>query len=121
LVNCPGRTRFFWILIAFPFGAQIANQSTPASEAFDGGTYQASSEIKKIGRTTAMTTHQDIFDSRRSVRIQGMLDDLIRQVWRDIEKANEPKAQALFEKTAEVLGDLKTAYERYDAEVSAHS
>lgn len=47
-------------------------------------------------------------------KIKGMLDDLIRHVREDVGKVDEPKAQALFETTAEVLGGLKTAYDHYE-------
>jgi len=43
-----------------------------------------------------------------------MLDDLVTQVRRNVDSVNEPKAQALFETTAEVLIGLKTAYEHYE-------
>ena len=42
-----------------------------------------------------------------------MLDRLIQQVRSDIEQVQEPKAQALFETTAEVLLGLKKAYQDY--------
>ena len=42
-----------------------------------------------------------------------MLDRLISQVREDITQAREPKAQALFETTAEVLLGLKKAYDDY--------
>ena len=42
-----------------------------------------------------------------------MLDRLIQQVRSDIEQVDEPKAQALFETTAEVLLGLKKAYQDY--------
>jgi len=43
-----------------------------------------------------------------------MLDNLIHQVRKNIGTVKEPRAQALFETTAEVLGGLKTAYEHYE-------
>jgi hypothetical protein len=42
-----------------------------------------------------------------------MLDQLIQQVRQDISQVQEPKAQALFETTAEVLIGLKKAYQDY--------
>jgi hypothetical protein len=45
------------------------------------------------------------------IKIRGMLDDVIRHAREDIAKVNDPKAQALFETTAEVLGGLVRAYE----------
>ena len=41
------------------------------------------------------------------------LVQLITQVRKDIEQVEEPKAQALFETTAEVLIGLRKAYEDY--------
>ena len=43
-----------------------------------------------------------------------MLEDLITHVRRNVDSVNEPKAQALFETTAEVLIGLRTAYEHYE-------
>ena len=42
------------------------------------------------------------------------LDNLIAEVRKNIEAVPEPKAQALFETTAEVLNGLRTAYEHYE-------
>ena len=49
-----------------------------------------------------------------TANIKGMLDDVIRHVREDVNKVDEPKAQALFETTAEVLMGLKTAYDHYE-------
>jgi len=49
-----------------------------------------------------------------TTNIQGMLDDLIRHLRDDISKIDEPRAQVLFETTAEVLQGLKKAYEHYE-------
>jgi hypothetical protein len=46
-----------------------------------------------------------------------MLTQIIDHVREDAEKVNEPKAQALFETTAEVLLGLRTAYEHYETKV----
>jgi hypothetical protein len=46
--------------------------------------------------------------------IKRMLTEVINHVREDAQKVNEPKAQALFETTAEVLIGLKTAYEHYE-------
>lgn len=47
-------------------------------------------------------------------KIKGKLDELITHLREDVTKVNEPKAQALFETTAEVLKGLATAYSHYD-------
>ena len=44
---------------------------------------------------------------------QQMLEATANHCREDIAKISEPKAQALFETTAEVLIGLKTAYEHY--------
>jgi len=46
-----------------------------------------------------------------TMKIKRMLDDVIRHVREDVGKVDDPKAQALFETTAEVLTGLVTAYE----------
>jgi len=43
-----------------------------------------------------------------------MLNDTITHVREDVAKVNDPKAQALFETTAEVLRGLVTAYEHFE-------
>jgi hypothetical protein len=45
--------------------------------------------------------------------ITEMLTEVINHVRQDIEKVDEPKAQVLFETSAEVLIGLRTAYEHY--------
>jgi len=47
-------------------------------------------------------------------RIKGMLDDAIQHARDDATRVDDPKAQALFETTAEVLTGLLTAYEHYE-------
>ena len=46
-----------------------------------------------------------------TTRICAMLKDVIQHVREDIAKVDDPKAQALFETTAEVLTGLTRAYE----------
>jgi len=46
--------------------------------------------------------------------IQHMLGELIEHVRADIDQVSDPKAQALFETSAEVLAGLRTAYEHYE-------
>jgi hypothetical protein len=43
-----------------------------------------------------------------------MLNDVIQHVREDVGKVNDPRAQALFETTAEVLRGLTTAYEHFE-------
>lgn len=43
-----------------------------------------------------------------------MLDDLITHLRSDVEQVSDPKAEALFETTAEVLQGLKRAYQHFE-------
>ena len=45
--------------------------------------------------------------------VQQMLTELIDHLREDLDKIDEPKAQALFETSAEVLTGLRTAFEHY--------
>jgi hypothetical protein len=56
----------------------------------------------------------EIAPRRHTANIKGMPDELIRHLRADISKIEEPRAQVLFETTAEVLQGLKTAYEHYE-------
>ena len=49
-----------------------------------------------------------------TTHIKQMLNDLVYHVREDVAKVSEPKAQALFEATAEVLRGLATAYDHYE-------
>lgn len=53
-------------------------------------------------------------DPRHHVQnVQQKLEDLIRHLRQDVGRVDDPKAEALFETTAEVLGGLKTAYQHF--------
>jgi len=47
--------------------------------------------------------------------IEQMLSDLIYHVRRDIDRVDNPKAQVLFETSAEVLIGLRTAYQHFQS------
>ncbi|BAY91265.1 MULTISPECIES: hypothetical protein [unclassified Tolypothrix] len=49
-----------------------------------------------------------------TAKIKGKLNDLIAHLREDITKIEDPKAQALFETTAEVLKGLVNAYNDYE-------
>jgi hypothetical protein len=49
-----------------------------------------------------------------TARLKQMLTHLVNHVRQDISKVNDPKAQALFETTAEVLVGLEKAYEDFE-------
>ncbi|TMG81133.1 MAG: hypothetical protein E6H67_09775 [Betaproteobacteria bacterium] len=48
-------------------------------------------------------------------RVKKMLGDLIEHLREDTDKFDEPKAQALFETSAEVLQGLRTAFDHYES------
>ncbi len=50
-----------------------------------------------------------------TARIASMLDGIIQHAREDATKVDDPKAQALFETTAEVLTGLAKAYHDFDA------
>lgn len=54
-----------------------------------------------------------------TVKLKTMLDDALRHAREDIGKIKDPKAQALFEVTAEVLGGLINAYDDYELHAPA--
>lgn len=47
-------------------------------------------------------------------KLQDMLDEVVRHAREDVGKVDEPKAQALFETTAEVCAGLTKAYAHYE-------
>jgi hypothetical protein len=49
-----------------------------------------------------------------TIKIRGMLSDIRDHRRQDVSKVEDPRAEALFETTAEVLGGLITAYEHYE-------
>lgn len=49
-----------------------------------------------------------------SAKLKDMLSDIIQHVREDVDKIHDPKAQALFETTAEVLLGLHKAYEDFE-------
>jgi len=51
------------------------------------------------------------------VKVRGMLRAAMRHCREDVEKVAEPKAQAMFETTADVLDGLINAYSRYEQEL----
>jgi hypothetical protein len=63
------------------------------------------------------TPNRDIQETdalHHTAHIKGLLDELARHCREDVSKVAEPKAQALFETTAEVLIGLRTAYDHYE-------
>jgi hypothetical protein len=59
---------------------------------------------------------QDVESDPRhhTAKIKKMLSDTMTHVREDESKVTDPKARALFETTAEVLGGLVQAYDHYE-------
>lgn len=49
-----------------------------------------------------------------TANVKGMFDDLINHLREDTRKFDEPKAQAMFETSAEVISGLRKAFEDYE-------
>ena len=62
--------------------------------------------------THATEGHDDPREHTR--RIKDMLRQTMEHVRQDVPRVSDPKAQALFETSAEVLGGLITAYEHFE-------
>ena len=61
-------------------------------------------------------TLEDTSDPKVHVNnVRQMLTELVDHLRSDIERIQEPKAQALFETSAEVLIGVRTAFEHYDS------
>jgi hypothetical protein len=61
------------------------------------------------------TTRDEQRDPHHHVRhVEDRFQELIDHLREDVEKIDEPRAKALFETSAEVLGGLKKAFEDYD-------
>lgn len=55
-------------------------------------------------------------DPQHHVRnVEGRYQDLIDHLREDVEKIDEPRAKALFETSAEVLGGLRKAFHDYQS------
>jgi hypothetical protein len=55
------------------------------------------------------------------VKVRGMLNAVMRHCREGIEKVAEPKAQVIFEATAELCDGLINAYRRYETELEERS
>lgn len=54
-------------------------------------------------------------DARHHVsKLRDMLDEIAQHARHDIDKVSDPKAQALFETTAEVVLGLRKAYDDFE-------
>ena len=62
-----------------------------------------------------ITKSEDTSDPTVHARnIQQMLGEIVDHLRADIDRVTEPKAQALFETSAEVLLGLRTAFDHYE-------
>ncbi len=62
-----------------------------------------------------MTTNTaDTSAKASAARLRNSMEDLVNQLRAEINKTSEPRAQALFETTAEALRGLITAFGDYD-------
>jgi hypothetical protein len=63
----------------------------------------------------AGTQYPESDPRHHTANIRGMLDDLMTHLREDVDKVGDPRAQALFETSAEVLSGLAKAYEHFDS------
>jgi hypothetical protein len=49
-----------------------------------------------------------------AARLRNSMEDLVNQLRSEINRIDEPRAQAMFETTAETVRGLITAFEHYD-------
>lgn len=73
--------------------------------------------------TTQVESHRRAYPEdhpcHHTVKIKAMLEEAAHHAREDVNKITEPKAQALFETTAEVLQGLAKAYDHYEQESEA--
>lgn len=82
----------------------------------------AGTQVPDKGRETAMTEpagHHSSDPRHHARKLQDMLNGVIEHAREDISKVSDPKAQALFETTAEVCAGLATAMEHYQQQKPA--
>jgi hypothetical protein len=102
-----GPHQFFSIVAMRRFGCLQIKRRRRADDDVGG----ESSMRKEL---TVKTKNLPESDPQRHVaNIRRMLNEVLNHCREDVEKVSEPKAQVLFETTAEVLHGLETAYEHY--------
>ena len=69
---------------------------------------------RREGATMDKPRHSTDDPRHHTRNIKARLTETINHLREDIEKVHDPKAQALFETTAEVLKGLVTSYEHYE-------
>ena len=73
--------------------------------------------MKEPGRRLALEDRERYAENdprHHTIRIKGMLSDTMNHAREDVGKIDDPRGQALFETTAEVLSGLVKAYEHYE-------
>ncbi|MGK5497907.1 hypothetical protein [Streptomyces sp. URMC 125] len=68
---------------------------------------------------TDRTEYAESDPRHHTIKLKQMLDEVVEHARQDIGKVDEPKAQALFETTAEVCTGLRTAYDHYEQQQPA--
>jgi hypothetical protein len=63
---------------------------------------------------TTIQTERSADPRQHTANIKRMLNEVANHVRQDVDRVDDPKAQALFETTAEVLRGLIRAYEHYE-------
>lgn len=53
---------------------------------------------------------------RHTIKLRSMLEEIVQHAREDVSKINEPKAQAIFETTAEACSGLIKALEDYETQ-----
>ena len=64
-------------------------------------------------------TYPESDPRHHTAKIKQMLNDASQHARQDVQKVNDPRAQALFETSAEVLDGLSKAFDDYDNRAEA--
>jgi hypothetical protein len=100
---------------------QSRSQLAPANGAGSGPDASLALPVRR-GKGPKMTDRQEYPEDdprHHTIKLKSMLDDTRRHAREDVGQIEDPKAQALFETTAEVLTGLITAYDHYEQKSEA--
>lgn len=64
---------------------------------------------------TVMPNEETSNPQQHTTNVKQMLNDVIHHPREDVGRIEEPRAEALFETTAEVLGGLVKAFDHYES------
>ncbi|HEX5439702.1 MAG TPA: hypothetical protein VFW76_02380 [Ktedonobacterales bacterium] len=99
--------------------ARIVQLKTGEKDVNDGASTATSGE-KSVQQQNNQPQEEATPDPHyHAANIMRMLRDVRNHARSDTQLVNDPKARALFETTAEVLGGLITAYEHYQQDAPA--